>query len=153
MAIHGVMLRDIHCHVTEPQHAFLKRASAQTGLHVAELVRHALDHTYAAWMEMELHGPVSMDVHGVDLATEGDASSGDGFNGDMTGKVEDVDAKRYAQAGLVGLRGKSAERASEWVAQRTRVDADTLKTLLGAYLVLSRLNSLAKMARRVRGDG
>ena len=158
MARH-VRVRNIHCHVTDDQHAFLKHASADTGLHMADFVRYALQHTYGTWMDMDSRVQRNdtlsdMDDHGrdSDMAVHVQSSSADGFNGDMSGNADDMDAKRYAQAGLVGVRGKSAERISEWLAQRTRLEADTLKTLLGAYLVLSRLNSLRSMARRARGD-
>ena len=61
-----------------------------------------------------------------------------------------MDAKRYAQAGLVGTRGKVGERLAENVARRTHLSADTLKTLVGAYLVVSRIRSFVKMAQRAR---
>jgi hypothetical protein len=69
---------------------------------------------------------------------------------DGSGTRRPVEAKRFAQAGLVGIRGKAAERAADWLARRTRLSSDVLKTLLGAYLVLSRINSFRKMARRAR---
>jgi hypothetical protein len=61
-----------------------------------------------------------------------------------------MDTKRYAQAGLVGIRGKAGARLAEEVARRTRLSADTLKTLVGAYLVVSRIRSFVKMAQRAR---
>ena len=63
-----------------------------------------------------------------------------------------MDAKTIARSGLVGMRGHAGERASEWIAQRTRLNADTLKLLVGAYLVASRVNSFRKMARRARAE-
>jgi len=39
------------------------------------------------------------------------------------------------------------------VARRTRLSADTLKTLVGAYLVVSRIRSLVQMAQRARRGG
>jgi hypothetical protein len=58
-----------------------------------------------------------------------------------------------ADAGLVGVRGKYGAKAADWLARRTRLSADTLKTVVGAYLVASRLRSLLKMARRYRASG
>jgi hypothetical protein len=62
----------------------------------------------------------------------------------------EVDAKRYAQAGLLGVRGKWGARLAEAVARRTRLSADVLKSLVGAYLMVSRVRSLVKMAQRAR---
>jgi hypothetical protein len=41
------MSRDIHVHIADRQYAFLRAESAVTGLPMAELIRRALDHTYA----------------------------------------------------------------------------------------------------------
>jgi hypothetical protein len=41
-------------------------------------------------------------------------------------------------------------RLAEAVARRTRLSADVLKTLVGAYLVVSRLRSLRKTPQRAR---
>jgi hypothetical protein len=63
-----------------------------------------------------------------------------------------VKLRSIARSGLVGTRGHLGERAAEWVAKRTRLDADTLKLLVGAYLVVSRVNSFRKMAQRARAE-
>ncbi len=63
-----------------------------------------------------------------------------------------MNPKTIARSGLVGMRGHAGERAAEWVAQRSRLNADTLKLLVGAYLVVSRVNSFRKMARRARAE-
>ena len=41
------MYRAVHVHIEETQYAFLRSESAVTGLPMAELVRRALNHTYA----------------------------------------------------------------------------------------------------------
>jgi hypothetical protein len=41
-------------------------------------------------------------------------------------------------------------RLAEAVARRTRLSADTLKTLVGAYVLVSRIRSFVKMAQRAR---
>jgi hypothetical protein len=63
-----------------------------------------------------------------------------------------VDVRTIARSGLVGMRGHLGERAAQWLAKRTRVSADTLELLVGAYLVASRMNSFRKMAQRARAE-
>jgi hypothetical protein len=46
--------------------------------------------------------------------------------------------------------GHREARLAEAVALRTRLSADMLKTLVGAYLVVSRLRSLVRSAQRAR---
>jgi hypothetical protein len=41
------MYRDVHVHIEEAQYAFLRSESALTGLPMAELIRRALNYTYA----------------------------------------------------------------------------------------------------------
>jgi hypothetical protein len=41
------MSRDVHVHLADRQYAFLRAESATTGLPMAELIRRALDATYA----------------------------------------------------------------------------------------------------------
>lgn len=63
-----------------------------------------------------------------------------------------MDARTIARSGLVGMRGHAGERVADWVAQRTRLNADTLKLLVGAYLIASRVNSFRKMTQRARAE-
>ena len=50
------MTRDIHVHVPDRQLAFLRSESSVTGLPMAELVRRAIDHTYALDDRRRVHG-------------------------------------------------------------------------------------------------
>jgi hypothetical protein len=50
------MTRDIHVHVPDRQYDFLNAESSLTGLPMAELVRRAIDHTYAPDDRPRLHG-------------------------------------------------------------------------------------------------
>jgi len=42
------MYRDIHVHIADRQYLWLRSESATTGLPMAELIRRALDYTYAS---------------------------------------------------------------------------------------------------------
>ena len=50
------MSRDIHVHIADRQYAFLRAESAVTGLPMAELIRRALDQTYALQARPKLGG-------------------------------------------------------------------------------------------------
>jgi hypothetical protein len=61
-----------------------------------------------------------------------------------------VDARRVAEAGLVGWRARVGERLARWLAERTRFAEQDLRHVVGAYLFLSRTRRLAQMLRRLR---
>jgi hypothetical protein len=61
-----------------------------------------------------------------------------------------MDAKRLGQAGLVGLRGRLGRRAADEIGKRTRVDAELLAALIGAYLFVSRARRMWQMLARAR---
>jgi hypothetical protein len=61
-----------------------------------------------------------------------------------------MEAKRVGEAGLVGWRGRIADGAATWLAQRTRFDKRTLAAVFGAYLFLSRTRRMVQMLRRLR---
>jgi len=149
--MYEAMYRALHVHVTPEQHAYLQRASARSGWAMARYVRHALVHTYGPGL-----GHVDVEVaaevgHSGVLVSPVDRGAERAVHGAAgTGTEAPMDGKRYAQAGLVGIRGKAGARLAEAIARRTRLSADTLKTLVGAYLVASRIRSFVKMARRAR---
>jgi hypothetical protein len=58
--------------------------------------------------------------------------------------------ERVGGAGLVGLRGRLGRRVAEEVGARTRLDADLVATLIGAYLFVSRTRRMVEMVRRLR---
>ena len=122
-------------YVTPAQYADLRRRSASTGQAMARLVRSALDEAYSPPPDVDdpAPQPVSPVSDGVRAGTDAG-----------------MDAKRYAQAGLVGVRGRIGERAARAIARRTRFSAETLTTLVGAYLVFSRVRSIVKMVQRAR---
>ena len=66
------------------------------------------------------------------------------------GNERPVDARRVGDAGLVGLRGRLGARAATWLAQRTPFDERTLKTIVGAYLFVSRSRRMVQMLARLR---
>jgi hypothetical protein len=61
-----------------------------------------------------------------------------------------VDAKRVGQAGLVGWRGKLGRRIADGVGRKTRLDAEKVAALIGAYLFVSRARRMVQMLRRVK---
>jgi hypothetical protein len=125
-------------YVTPQQYAFLHERSSSTGQAMARLVRTALDQAYPI-------GDAQVDP-GSDLR----GSPRPVQRAVAPGTDPSMDAKRYAQAGLVGVRGKAGARLAEAVARRTRLSADTLKTFVGVYLIVSRIRSFVKMAQRAR---
>jgi hypothetical protein len=61
-----------------------------------------------------------------------------------------VDARRIGTAGLVGVRGRLAQRAANTLGRRTRLDPERIALLLGSYLFLSRARRMLQMLRRLR---
>jgi len=61
-----------------------------------------------------------------------------------------VDAKQVGQAGLVGWRGKVGRRIADGVGRKTRLDAEKVAALIGAYLFVSRARRMVQMLRRVK---
>jgi hypothetical protein len=61
-----------------------------------------------------------------------------------------MDVKRFGDAGLVGLRGRLGRRAADEVGKRTRLDAELVAALIGAYLFVSRTRRMWQMLRRLR---
>ena len=61
-----------------------------------------------------------------------------------------MDARRAAQSGLVGVRGRLGRRAADAVSARTGIERERLLTLIGAYLVFSRIRNLLRMVQRYR---
>ena len=58
--------------------------------------------------------------------------------------------ERVGGAGLVGLRGRLGRRIADELGARTRLDADQIATLIGAYLFVSRTRRMLEMLRRLR---
>lgn len=50
------------------------------------------------------------------------------------------------------MRGRLGSRLAAAVSARTGIDSDRLLTLVGAYLVFSRVRNLLKMVQRYRGN-
>jgi hypothetical protein len=149
--MYWAMYRALHVYVTPEQYAYLQRASAGSGWAMARYVRHALVHTYGPGLghvDVEVAAKVGHSgvlANSFDLEAERAVHPATG-----TGTDPPMDAKRYAQAGLVGVRGKAGARLADAIARRTRLSADTLKTFVGAYLIVSRVRSFVKMAQRAR---
>jgi hypothetical protein len=61
-----------------------------------------------------------------------------------------VEAKRIAEAGLVGWRARAGEKAAKWISQRSRFDEQDLRRLVGGYLFVSRARRMAQMLIRLR---
>jgi hypothetical protein len=61
-----------------------------------------------------------------------------------------MDAKQVGQAGLVGWRGKVGRRIADGVGRKTRLDAEKIAALIGAYLFVSRARRMVQMLRRVK---
>jgi hypothetical protein len=57
---------------------------------------------------------------------------------------------RFGHAGLIGWRAKAGRTAAEWLGRRTPLDAETLTTLVGLYLFVSRTRRMAQMLSRLR---
>jgi uncharacterized membrane protein len=67
-----------------------------------------------------------------------------------------MDVKRIGHAGLVGWREKVGDQAARVVSKRTRLDADTVRAVLGAvFLALSiktTIEMATRLSRAVRGE-
>jgi hypothetical protein len=61
-----------------------------------------------------------------------------------------MDAKQVGQAGLVGWRGRLGRKVADGVGKRTRLDAEKIAALIGAYLFISRARRMVQMLRRMR---
>jgi hypothetical protein len=61
-----------------------------------------------------------------------------------------MDARRFGQAGLVGMRGRLARHAADALGRRTRLDPERIAMLLGSYLLLSRTRRMLQMLKRLR---
>ena len=61
-----------------------------------------------------------------------------------------MDAKQVGQAGLVGWRGKVGRRIADSVGRKTRLDAEKIAALIGAYLFVSRARRMVEMLRRMK---
>jgi hypothetical protein len=61
-----------------------------------------------------------------------------------------MDAKRVGQAGLVGWRGRLGRRLADGVGRKTRLNAETIAALIGAYLFVSRARRMIQMLRRMK---
>jgi hypothetical protein len=67
-----------------------------------------------------------------------------------------MDVKRFGHAGLVGWRAKVGDKIGNVVSKRTRLDADTVRAVLGAvFLALSiktTIDMTRRLSRAVRGE-
>jgi hypothetical protein len=61
-----------------------------------------------------------------------------------------MNTRKVGQAGLVGFRGRLAQRAAYALGRRTRLDPERIALLLGSYLFLSRTRRMVQMLRRLR---
>jgi hypothetical protein len=61
-----------------------------------------------------------------------------------------MDTKQLGQAGLVGWRGKVGRRIADGVGRKTRLDAEKIAALIGAYLFVSRAHRMLQMLRRLK---
>jgi hypothetical protein len=64
-----------------------------------------------------------------------------------------MDAKQVGQAGLVGWRGKLGRRVADGVGRKTRLDAEMIAAVIGAYLFVSRARRMVQMLRRMKAAG
>jgi hypothetical protein len=60
-----------------------------------------------------------------------------------------VDARRFGEAGLVGWRGRAAERAAQTLARRTRWSEQQVRTALGVLLLAVTFRRAVRMLRRL----
>jgi hypothetical protein len=67
-----------------------------------------------------------------------------------------MDVKRIGHAGLVGWREKVGDKAARMVSKRTRLEADTVRAVLGAvFLALSiktTIDMAGRLSRAARGQ-
>ena len=60
-----------------------------------------------------------------------------------------MDVKRMGHAGLVGWREKVGDKAARVVSKRTRLDADTVRAVLGAVFLALSIKTTIEMATRL----
>ena len=60
-----------------------------------------------------------------------------------------MDVKRIGQAGLVGWREKAGDKAASVISKRTRLDADTVRAVLGAVFLALAVKTTIDMATRL----
>ena len=60
-----------------------------------------------------------------------------------------MDVKRLGHAGLVGWREKVGDKAAKVVSKRTRLEADTVRAVLGAVFLALSLKTTIDMAARL----
>ena len=60
-----------------------------------------------------------------------------------------MDVKRIGHAGLVGWREKVGDKAASVISKRTRLDADTVRAVLGAVFLALAVKTTIDMAMRL----
>ena len=60
-----------------------------------------------------------------------------------------MDVKRIGHAGLVGWREKAGDKAASVISKRTRLDADTVRAVLGAVFLALSIKTTIDMATRL----
>jgi hypothetical protein len=60
-----------------------------------------------------------------------------------------MDVKRLGHAGLVGWREKVGNKVAETVSKRTRLEADTVRAVLGAVFLALSIKTTIDMTRRL----
>ena len=60
-----------------------------------------------------------------------------------------MDVKGIGHAGLVGWREKVGDKAARVISKRTRLDADTVRAVLGAVFLALAVKTTIDMAARV----
>ena len=60
-----------------------------------------------------------------------------------------MDVKRIGHAGLVGWREKAGDKAASVISKRTRLDADTVRAVLGAVFLALAVKTTIDMAMRL----
>ena len=60
-----------------------------------------------------------------------------------------MDVKRIGHAGLVGWREKAGDKAASVISKRTRLDADTVRAVLGAVFLAMAVKTTIDMATRL----
>ena len=60
-----------------------------------------------------------------------------------------MDVKRIGHAGLVGWREKAGDKAASVISKRTRLDADTVRAVVGAVFLAMAVKTMIDMATRL----
>ena len=60
-----------------------------------------------------------------------------------------MDVKRIGHAGLVGWREKAGDKAASVISKRTRLDADTVRAVVGAVFLAMAVKTTIDMATRL----